>query len=84
MHKLCSLVQNFPEFEVALDAGQVERFQEIAMLESTNNPDKFIYKPRVLIEVYYTMDKFREGVIRRDQMVRQTVSEQLDPECLCQ
>lgn len=83
MHEFRSLVQLFPEFEVTLDAGQVERYQEHAMFYSSSDPDKFTYKPRVLMEVFYTGTDVYSREFNKE-MIRRTVCEQLDPENHCQ
>ena len=68
-----------PDFEVTLDAGSHERFCQHAIFFNSSDKSKFEYKPRVLVEVFYT------GWTAVDKdMVRRTVTTILDPVGACQ
>ena len=69
-----------PDFEVTLDAGKVDRFSEHALFFNSSDPEKDVFKPRVLVEVFYTG---MWGGLSKD-MIKQAVVNTLDPSEQCQ
>ena len=71
--------QQLEDFEVIVDAGRVDRFCEFMTFYNSNDPNRLISRPRVLVEVFYT--GVYAGVQKKK--IQATVQEMLDPEHVC-
>ncbi len=58
-----------------------ERFCQHANFYNSSDPDRFSFKPRVLVEVFYTG---MYGVGLPKELIKKAVSEHLDPDSNCQ
>ncbi len=78
---LCVLhtTQQLADFEVIVDAGKVDRFCEFVTCHNSNDPNKLVSKPRVLVEVFYT--GVYAGIEKKK--IQSTVQEMLDPQSYC-
>ncbi len=71
--------QQLPDFEVIVDAGQADRFCEFMTFHNSNDPNKLVPKPRVLVEVFYT--GVYAGIEKKK--IQSTVQDMLDPQSYC-
>ncbi len=71
--------QQLADFEVIVDAGKVDRFCEFVTCHNSNDPNKLVSKPRVLVEVFYT--GVYAGIEKKK--IQSTVQEMLDPQSYC-
>ena len=74
-----SLTQKYPDFEVTLDAGPVNRYCEHAIFYNHTDKSKLTPRPRVLLEIFHS------GTIAgidKDK-VKRMVQDTLDPNDCC-
>ena len=68
-----------PDFDITLDAGAHDRFCQHATFFNCSDKSKLEYKPRVLVEVFYT-----GWTAVEKEMVKRNVTSILDPSGACQ
>ena len=72
-------LQIIPDFEIILDAGKTDHFCEHVSFYNSNDPNKEISRPRVLIEILYTG---AYGGVNKEA-IKKLLQQTLDPNGSC-